>query len=258
MERKHKNQIAVVTACCVLAAVLVTGISMILKGTHTEASTQPVAAVSQIQAASVAPAKSQPASKVNVIDPNSWMLRLVSSKHLLPENFTVETVSVGDSNKKVRFDKRAAQDLQALLNACNSEGHHLVLCSGYRDVAYQTGLYNQQVRTEEKKGLDEEKARAAAATVVEVPRGSEHNLGLAIDFGSISNQRIDETFDEEPESQWLKDNAWKYGFILRYPQDKQAITGVEYEAWHYRYVGKQAAKDMHDRNICLEEYLSEN
>ena len=244
MERKHKNQIAVVTASCVLAAVLVTGISMILKGTHTEASTQPVAAVSQIQAASVAPAKSQPASQANVIDPNSWMLRLVSSKHLLPENFTVETVSVGDSNKKV--------------NACNSEGHHLVLCSGYRDVAYQTGLYNQQVRTEEKKGLDEEKARAAAATVVEVPRGSEHNLGLAIDFGSISNQRIDETFDEEPESQWLKDNAWKYGFILRYPQNKQAITGVEYEAWHYRYVGKQAAKDMHERNICLEEYLSEN
>jgi D-alanyl-D-alanine carboxypeptidase len=93
---------------------------------------------------------------------------------------------------------------------------------------------------------------------VEVPRGSEHNLGLAIDFGSISNQRIDETFDEEPESQWLKDNAWKYGFILRYPQNKQAITGVEYEAWHYRYVGKQAAKDMHERNICLEEYLSEN
>lgn len=90
-----------------------------------------------------------------------------------------------------------------------------------------------------------------------VPGTSEHQLGLALDIVDISNQTLDESQENTPVQKWLMNNSWRYGFILRYPTDKSDITGISYEPWHYRYVGKKAAKEIYDAQICLEEYLTD-
>ena len=98
-------------------------------------------------------------------------------------------------------------------------------------------------------------AQAEAARWVARPGTSEHQTGLAVDIVSLSNQMLDETQESTPEFQWLAENAWKYGFILRYPEDKSEKTGIAYEPWHFRFVGKEAAAEIHDLGLCLEEYL---
>ncbi|MBQ1224267.1 MAG: M15 family metallopeptidase, partial [Oscillospiraceae bacterium] len=85
----------------------------------------------------------------------------------------------------------------------------------------------------------------------------EHHTGLAVDIVSVGNQRLDGTQENTAEQRWLMENSWKYGFILRYPKGKTHITGIYYEPWHYRYVGKEAAEEIFARNITLEEYISE-
>lgn len=94
-----------------------------------------------------------------------------------------------------------------------------------------------------------------AARWVAPPGTSEHQTGLALDIVSADYQLLDEKQAETPEQQWLMEHCWEYGFVLRYPTDKSAVTGIGYEPWHYRYVGKEAAREMVRRGVCLEEYL---
>ena len=115
--------------------------------------------------------------------------------------------------------------------------------SSYRSYDYQVNLYNNYVKSDGKDAADTYSAR---------PGFSEHQTGLAVD---IYNKELPYTsFEETKEFEWMQKNAYKYGFILRFPKDKVNITGYQYEAWHYRYVGKKAAKYIHDHNITLEEY----
>ena len=104
-------------------------------------------------------------------------------------------------------------------------------------------------------GLPEEEATEEAGTVVAVPGTSEHQIGLALDIVSSEYMNLDEKQMETEDQQWLMENSWKYGFILRYPLDKSDITGIIFEPWHYRYVGKKAAKEIYEQDITLEEYL---
>ena len=96
-----------------------------------------------------------------------------------------------------------------------------------------------------------------AATVVAKPGTSEHQIGLALDIVSYDYQELDDEQMNTPEQKWLMEHCWEYGFILRYPQDKAAITGIIYEQWHYRYVGKEAAKEIYEQDLTLEEYLQQ-
>ena len=105
------------------------------------------------------------------------------------------------------------------------------------------------------RGYGEEKAREEAATSVAYPGTSEHNLGLAVDIVARDYQILDDKQADTAEARWLEENCWKYGFILRYPTDKTDITGIIFEPWHYRYVGEEAAREIMERGICLEEYL---
>ena len=105
--------------------------------------------------------------------------------------------------------------------------------------------------------LSREEAETTAARWVSAPGTSEHETGLAVDIVAESYQSLDAAQADTAEQQWLLEHCWEYGFILRYPADKTDITGVEYEPWHYRYVGVPAAMDMRDSGQCLEEYLNE-
>ena len=184
---------------------------------------------------------------------DDWRLILANKNSPLPEGYAPELVTLADSSLQMQTEAAAAFD--EMRQAANATGLHLMACSTYRSVERQTELYDAEVQKWIGKGYAEADAREKAATVVMIPGCSEHNNGLAVDVGSVTNQRVEEVFEDEPEFDWLQEHAAEYGFILRYPSDKQAITGVSYEPWHYRYVGVENAKAIKESGLCLEEYL---
>lgn len=185
-------------------------------------------------------------------DKTQWNLVLVNKWHLLPENYVPELTYLKSGHA---IDKRAYSDLQDMMDACRADGLNPVICSSYRTLEKQRELFNDKVEEYLAQGYSQEKAEQAAGALVAVPGTSEHQLGLALDIVDASNQILDESQENTAVQQWLLRNSWKYGFILRYPNDKSEITGIRYEPWHYRYVGKQAAKEIYEAKICLEEYL---
>ena len=122
--------------------------------------------------------------------------------------------------------------------------------SSYRTYSYQNTLYNNRVQRFINQGYNEADAKATAATIVAVPGSSEHHMGLAVDINEV-----EEKFENTNAFKWLQENAADYGFIMRYPKDKQNITKIIYEPWHYRYVGVEHAKNMNQLDMCLEEYI---
>lgn len=186
---------------------------------------------------------------------NQWELALANNSHPLPANYKPDLQGVGNG---YYFDKRAAQYLIDMLNAAKAEGLSPLICSAYRSEQLQNSLFNSKVASLTSKGYSNESARAEAKTVVAYPGTSEHQLGLAADIVSRNYQLLDDKQADTPEAKWLKENCSKFGFILRYPSDKKAITGVIFEPWHFRYVGKEAAEKIMSSGICLEEYLQQN
>jgi len=142
----------------------------------------------------------------------------------------------------------AREALNQMLAAAKQQGFDLVAFSGYRSFEYQTTLYDNYVKRDGQAAADRYSAR---------PGYSEHQTGLAFDIGERGKEDVwlTEAFGETPAGQWLFAHAQEYGFILRFPQNKEEITGYMYESWHYRYVGKEIAKEITKKNITLEEYL---
>lgn len=142
------------------------------------------------------------------------------------------------------------------MDECRAAGLNPLICSSYRTMDKQKELYKNKVDEYLAQGYSQESAEAAAGELVAVPGTSGHQLGLALDIVDVANQVLDERQENTEVQKWLMKNSWKYGFILRYPTDKSDITGISYEPWHYRYVGKEAAKEIYEAGICLEEYLN--
>lgn len=185
---------------------------------------------------------------------DAWSLILVNSTHPLPGGYKPPLAEV---EEWYRFDARAAESLTQMLNDARKAGLSPKVCSAYRSTEKQTTLFNRQVNIQKQKGYDDWEAREKAQTVVAYPGTSEHQLGLAADIVATDYQILDEKQANTPEADWLMENCWKYGFILRYPPRKSDITGVIYEPWHYRYVGIAAATVIMENGLCLEEYLDE-
>ncbi len=182
----------------------------------------------------------------------NWYLTLANNDNPLPSNFTVETSKIkAEFNPySLTYDARAVDNLNNMLVAAKSDGVTIQVISAYRSISRQTTLYNNKVQYYLDKGYAGADAKTAAAKVVAVPGTSEHNLGLAVDLDSV-----EQSYENSKQFKWLSKNAEKFGFVLRYPKDKQDITQIIYEPWHYRYVGVKAAKEMNDLGMCLEEYL---
>ena len=181
------------------------------------------------------------------------LLLLVNPWTPLPEDFVPGELVPVQNDQAV--DARAYPDLQDMLQDMSQAGLSPLICSSYRSQERQQELYDNKVQRVMAEGASREAAQAEAARWVARPGTSEHQTGLAVDIVSLSNQMLDETQESTPEFQWLAENAWKYGFILRDPNDKSEKTGIAYEPWHFRFVGKEAAEEMHDLGLCLEEYL---
>ena len=204
------------------------------------------AAVWRIPAASLTTAAQQTEA--------DWRLLLVNPWNALPEDYEVELATLSNG---LQVDARIYDDLSDMLTDCRAAGLSPIVCSAYRTQATQTRLYNNKVARVRASGVPEDQVEAEAARWVAKPGTSEHQTGLALDIVAASYQILDEKQEDTAEQQWLMENSWKYGFILRYPSEKSDVTGIGYEPWHYRYVGKAAAAEIHRTGVCLEEYLGE-
>ncbi len=182
-----------------------------------------------------------------------WMLLLVNPWNYLPEDYNVELVNLKGGQQA---DKRVYPYLQEMMDDMRAEGLSPYVCSSYRTINKQTTLYNNQIKQYLNKGYNEEDAKVEAGRWVAVPGTSEHHTGMAFDIVAADYVVLDETQEKEPEQQWLMENSWKYGFILRYPNGKTDITGIYYEPWHYRFVGLKAAKEIYESGVTLEEYIA--
>ena len=188
-----------------------------------------------------------------IVEDDGWNLVLANPWNSLPEDFTVELESIGGGH---RVDRRIVYALDTMMADLCQDGRSAFVCSSYRTNTKQTTLYNNKINSYLSQGYAEEDAAVEAGKWVAVPGTSEHQLGLAVDIMASSYLSLDEGQENTKEQQWLMENSYKYGFILRYPNNKTEITGIYYEPWHYRYVGVVAATEMYERGICFEEYLA--
>lgn len=179
---------------------------------------------------------------------DDWRLVLVNFENKLPDDFKVELSNI---DKTRQFDSRAIDYLNQMMQALKDDGIKSVwVQSAYRSPEYQSELYNEKVEEVMSQNVSKEDAEEYTSKLINKPGTSEHNLGLAVDFNYV-----DEDFDKTEGFKWLIENAENYGFILRYKEDKQDITKVSYEPWHWRFVGIEHAKKMNELNMCLEEYI---
>lgn len=198
---------------------------------------------------SSAPQKSESGRIVIDTSKVQWNLIVVSLSREIPEGYRPEVVEVVNSGHDL--DKRVAPYYEEMYYAAKKDGAILTPFSGNRSYERQRINYNALTETYMARyGIGREEAQKRAATVILPPGTSEHNIGIAMDICNTYD-----TFADSKEYAWLTENAYKYGFILRYPEGKEDITGVVFEPWHWRYVGVEYAKKIRDSGLCLEEYL---
>lgn len=184
--------------------------------------------------------------------PKDWNLLLVNADHPLPDNFSVELGSIGGGHK---LDVRAVKDYKEMIQAAKRERVTIYVTSSYRSMDKQMELHQNKIKDYMMDGYSYQEAQEKAATVVAMPGTSEHQLGLAVDLVSSEYRSLDEKQENTRGFRWLKEHCSEYGFILRYPNGSTDITGIIYEPWHFRYVGREAAREITEQGVTLEEYL---
>ncbi len=176
-----------------------------------------------------------------------WNLLLVNRDHPLPEGYEPTLLKLSNGQY---VDERIYPELQAMFDEARSQGIRLYVRSGYRSNEKQQELFAKRKQTYLDKGMSEEEAEAETKKWVSVPGTSEHETGLAVDINTEKKRLTQQTAD------WLHMHAAEYGFVQRYEESKSALTGVNNEPWHYRYVGAEAARQMAEGDLCLEEYVA--
>ncbi len=196
---------------------------------------------------------------IEAMVPNGdWRLVVANKQYPLPKSYKINT-AIADSVTKLQLDTRIIDSYKQMIQAAKNDGIDLKLISAFRTYQYQESLFNNKVNDYIKNGYSKDKAKELAAQYVAPPGTSEHLTGLAVDLISPDwynyNSDLNSNFENTKQFEWLYNNCAKYGFCLRYPKDKVSITGYNYEPWHYRYVGVEAATEIMNRKICLEEYV---
>ena len=182
-----------------------------------------------------------------ITNSEEWSLVVVNQWNELPEDYSVELTELSNGQK---VDSRIYSYLQEMFDAAREEGVYPVVREGYRTAEEQQEILEDRIQTYINQGYSRSRAERTAKEWVALPGTSEHQLGIAVDINADKSM-----CSNEEVYAWLAENAYKYGFILRYPLGKQEITGTSYEPWHYRYVGIEAAYEINERGICLEEYF---
>lgn len=188
-------------------------------------------------------------------DRDDWKLLLVNKQHSIPQGYE-EQVPLGKIMTMkgiMNCDERIIDELLNMIQEAKDDGVTLQICSPYRDLRYQQKLFDRKISYYMNKGLSYMEAYQVSSRTVTVPNASEHQLGLALDIVSDTYTSLDEGFEDTDAGRWLAENSCRFGFILRYPRDKENITGIRYEPWHFRYVGVEAATVITENGLTLEE-----
>lgn len=184
---------------------------------------------------------------------SDWKLILVDAEHPIAEDYNVQLTTL---KSKAKVNSQLMDDLQDMMDDCRAAGHDPIVISAYVSYADQEKNFDKRVSELMAIGYLKDRAETEALKTVSRPGTSEYQTGLALDIVSESCKEKDaEALAGNETLQWLYENSWKYGFVLRYTADQAARIGVTYEPWHFRYVGKDAAKDMFEQDYCLEELL---
>ena len=184
-------------------------------------------------------------------DSSDWSLVLINKQHPIPDDYDFK---LGTFKSGMRCDERVIEDLLLMMQAAKNDGLNLVVRSPYRTSDHQEDNFNDRIKSYMRQGASYMEAYKATSTVITVPGCSEHEVGLALDITSDTYIPLQQGFAETKEGKWLEEHSHEYGFILRYPSGKEYITGIEYEPWHFRYVGREAAATMKNEGLCLEEF----
>ena len=200
-------------------------------------------------------AESKPESKAaeKNAEERDWRLILVNPDNLIPDDFEVDLEM---TRYGYEVDSRIVKDVENLINAAAKDNVSLLICYGYRTLEQSQQLFEKQINRQLARGLSQEEAVAEAKRWVAPPGTSDHHTGLALDIVTPEYQVLNHGFFNTPAGQWMAKNCWDYGFVIRFPEDKQDITGITYEPWHLRFVGKEHSIAMRDNNECLEEYVA--
>ena len=180
---------------------------------------------------------------------HGWNLILVNEDYYIPDNYEVELTELSNGKK---VDSRIYPYLQSMFDDARANGLALFVREGYRTSEEQQQIMDERVAEYQGEGYSKSEAKKLARDYVAVPDTSEHQLGLSVDINADTTK-----CSSDAVYSWLAENAWRYGFIKRYPADKVDITGISNEPWHYRYVGKEAAQEIQSQGICLEEYIEQ-
>ncbi|MDF3005218.1 MAG: D-alanyl-D-alanine carboxypeptidase family protein [Oscillospiraceae bacterium] len=207
-------------------------------------SQSPISSSSELSMSS----QSEPAAELD-----DWRLMLVNFAHPLADGWSVDLAM---TRYGYEVDARITDAVDELVTAASNDGVSLIICYGYRTIEQSRQLFEKQVNKQLSLGLSQEDAVIEARRWVAPPGTSEHHTGLALDIVTPSHQVLNHAFANTDAGIWMAAHSWEYGFVIRYPEDKQDITGITYEPWHVRYVGKEHAAAMHESGECLEEYVS--
>lgn len=181
-------------------------------------------------------------AQYSISDPSSIWIVVNKQRPLNPLAYApVDLISIGNGQS---MRKEAAAALQNMYSGARAAGYNLVSESGYRSYATQTSVYNNEVKQYGQTTADQQSAR---------PGHSEHQTGWAVDIGTAGC--YEDCFGKTAAAVWVKENAYKYGFIQRYPESKSDITGYRHEPWHFRYVGIDLAAELQKTGQTLEEFF---
>lgn len=245
-QRRYREAMRNRAIAAVVLVALIVGAVFIVKGCKKD---ETLPADDQQEQQTDTPEGNTQEPSVNVDDE---LLTVVNPWNPLPEDWVCDLVTLSDGR---RVDSRCYEAFEEMMAACRDAGYAPFLCSAYRTQETQQSLYDNKVQRLMNSGMGEEEAKVEAAKAVAIPGTSEHQLGLAVDIVDANMQDLTDEQENTETQKWLMANSWRYGFIHRYPNDKTDITGIIYEPWHYRYVGKAAAQDIFNRDITLEEYV---
>lgn len=189
------------------------------------------------------------------VDLSAWNLILVNHDNSISTSYIPEVTLCANGEY---MHAKVTPIVKQMIADAKAQGVNLYLASGYRSASRQTYLYNRKVTYYKNKGYNQSESERLAATVVNPPGQSEHQTGLCMDITDASYVSLTEDQENTAGYKWLLEHCAEYGFILRYPKNKEDVTGVIYEPWHFRYVGVEAATQIMSRGITLEEYIAEN
>ncbi len=250
--KKRRTQQIIILGALLLGVVVVVAMVVLVVRAIIKPSPRPKAPSSSAVSSSMAAPQTPVAA-----DPNVWNLLLINAQSPMPEGFAPELGEYVQNGVTYYLDARMLGDLERMIADCNAvEGNSLHVLVAAPGADKQNAKYQNLIETFKAQGNTDAEAEAMAREV-EPPYGySDHQTCLAVDFGTATVTEPAQAFAQTPEYAWLTANAPNYGFILRFPENKAAITGITAQPYHFRYVGAADATAIMGAGICLEEYVA--